>query len=210
MSLSTILPASENQAEAIVSDFANRFKAFSLKSVEMIIDIGTLVDDAKRTLTSEQYVSFVSEIGYDADLSTIRKFERIGQMNPIFIEYIECLPAAWTTIYKMTQLGPQALADALEKGIISTKTTSADISHILASMAPSSKVSSIKNNPKAKRFSEGEYAIRLEFSGIPASNAVLSELQEKLAALINELNIDCRVIQTPALMSLQFPQPAAA
>ena len=58
-----------------------------------------VVTEAKHGLSKDQYAEFINLIGYDKSDSTIGKLYRIGLLADIFEEYIDKLPASFTTLY---------------------------------------------------------------------------------------------------------------
>lgn len=63
-----------------------------------------VVYEASKTLSEHEYDEFCKNIGYKSDSSTVRKFLAIGKVYPRMIQYADQLPAAWTSIYALTQM----------------------------------------------------------------------------------------------------------
>lgn len=63
-----------------------------------------VVYEAFVSLQEYDFLEFCKSIGYKHDSSTIRKFLAIGRVYPRMVKYADQLPAAWTSIYALTQM----------------------------------------------------------------------------------------------------------
>lgn len=80
------------------------FKAHQRRTALAALDMCRVVYEAFKTLYEHEFEEFCKGIGYKSDSSTIRKFLAVGKVYPRMIQYADQLPAAWTSIYALTQM----------------------------------------------------------------------------------------------------------
>lgn len=80
------------------------FKAHQRRTAVAAMEMCRVVYEASKTLSEHEYDEFCKNIGYKSDSSTVRKFLAIGKVYPRMIQYADQLPAAWTSIYALTQM----------------------------------------------------------------------------------------------------------
>ena len=80
------------------------FKAHQRRTAIASLQMCRVVYEAEKCLTDYEFDEFCKNIGYKPDSSTIRKFLVIGKVYPRLIQYADQLPAAWTSIYALTQM----------------------------------------------------------------------------------------------------------
>jgi len=80
------------------------FKAQQRRTAVAALDMCRVVYEAQQILSDHEFNEFCKNIGYKEDSSTIRKFLAIGKVYPRMIKYADQLPAAWTSIYALTQM----------------------------------------------------------------------------------------------------------
>lgn len=80
------------------------FKAHQRRTAVASLQMCRVVYEANKCLTDYEFDEFCKNIGYIPKSSTIRKFLVIGKVYPRLINYADQLPAAWTSIYALTQM----------------------------------------------------------------------------------------------------------
>jgi len=80
------------------------FKAHQRRTAIASLQMCRVVYEANKSLAEHEFDEFCKNIGYKHDSSTIRKFLVIGKVYPRLIGYADQLPAAWTSIYALTQM----------------------------------------------------------------------------------------------------------
>jgi len=80
------------------------FKAHQRRTAVASLQMCRVVYEANKCLTDYEFDEFCKNIGYVPKSSTIRKFLVIGKVYPRLINYADQLPAAWTSIYALTQM----------------------------------------------------------------------------------------------------------
>lgn len=96
------------ERERLYSEYSN----FAVKTAQSTVEMCRVVYEAKKGLSSSEYLEFLSDIGHKGETSTIRKYLAIGEQYDKLIQYTNLLPNSWTSIYTITQLGSDTF-DAL-------------------------------------------------------------------------------------------------
>jgi len=80
------------------------FKAHQRRTAIASLQMCRVVYEASKSLEDTDFDEFCKNIGYKPESSTIRKFVVVGKVYPRLIKYADQLPAAWTSIYALTQM----------------------------------------------------------------------------------------------------------
>jgi hypothetical protein len=80
------------------------FKAHQRRTAIASLQMCRVVYEASKSLEETDFDEFCKNIGYKPESSTIRKFTVVGKVYPRLIKYADQLPAAWTSIYALTQM----------------------------------------------------------------------------------------------------------
>jgi len=80
------------------------FKAHQRRTAIASLQMCRVVYEASKSLEDSDFDEFCKNIGYKPESSTIRKFTVVGKVYPRLIKYADQLPAAWTSIYALTQM----------------------------------------------------------------------------------------------------------
>ena len=96
------------ERERLYSEYSN----FAVKTAQSTIEMCRVVYEAKTSLTKDEYLTFLKDIGHKSETSTIRKYLAIGEQYDKLIQYTDLLPNSWTSIYTITQLSSETF-DAL-------------------------------------------------------------------------------------------------
>lgn len=92
------------------------FKAQQRRTAIASLQMCRVVYEADKCLTDYEFDEFCKNIGYVPKSSTIRKFLVIGKVYPRLIKYADQLPAAWTSIYALTQMPADDFERCIEDG----------------------------------------------------------------------------------------------
>ena len=92
--------------------FYSEFSNFAVKTAQSSVEMCRIVFEAKKGLSSSEYLEFLNDIGHKSETSTIRKYLAIGSQYDKLIQYTNLLPNSWTSIYTITQLSSDTF-DAL-------------------------------------------------------------------------------------------------
>ena len=107
--------------------YVSKFNALSSTSVESILEMGSLMLDAKTVLPAHDYQKFLNQVKYAEKSSSIRKWERIGQAKIRLLPLKDILPPTWSTIYKLSGLKPDQLSALIDSGTLSPSVTAKEI-----------------------------------------------------------------------------------
>jgi hypothetical protein len=115
-----------------VSDFASKINELTKNTASNILDIASLMTDAKSELSSDDFNLMLEDTKYSKNSSSIRKWLVIGKSYQRLMPISEKLPPNWSTIYKLSTLDPAEL-DLLEKdNIICCSITAREIDDALS------------------------------------------------------------------------------
>lgn len=92
------------------------FKAHQRRTAIASLQMCRVVYEASKSLADLDFDEFCKNIGYVPKSSTIRKFTVVGKVYPRLIKYADQLPAAWTSIYALTQMPADEFERCIESG----------------------------------------------------------------------------------------------
>jgi hypothetical protein len=129
------------------------FKANMRRTALATLDMCRVVYEAEKSLTDAEFHEFCRQINYKSDSSTIRKFSTIGKVYPRFIQYADQLPAAWTSIYALTQIPADDFELCIKGGYKLNKLTGGDIAELVKKTRDiSNSVSPFKQDKKLLQY----------------------------------------------------------
>jgi hypothetical protein len=108
-------------------EYVYLFKANMRRTALATLDMCRVVYEAGKVLDDSQFDEFCNQIHYKSDSSTIRKFSTIGKVYARFVQYAEQLPAAWTSIYALTQIPAEDFERCIRDGYALNKLTGGEI-----------------------------------------------------------------------------------
>lgn len=134
-------------------EYVYMFKANMRRTALATLDMCRVVYEAEKSLTDAEFHEFCKQINYKSDSSTIRKFSTIGKVYPRFIQYAEQLPAAWTSIYALTQIAADDFELCIKGGFALNKLTGGEIGALVKKTRDiSNNVSPFKQDQKTLQF----------------------------------------------------------
>ena len=92
------------------------FKAHQRRTAIASLQMCRVVYEASKSLDESDFDEFCKNVGYKAESSTIRKFTVVGKVYPRLIKYADQLPAAWTSIYALTQMPADEFERCIQSG----------------------------------------------------------------------------------------------
>ena len=113
-----------------LKEYVSKYSALSTKSVESILDIGSLMLDAKTELLSE-YETFLSAIKYDNKSSSVRKWHVIGKSRTKLEMYKDRIPPMWSTIYALAELDASVLDELVTNDVLKSSMTAKELKSAL-------------------------------------------------------------------------------
>jgi len=71
------------ERERLYSEYSN----FAVKTAQSTVEMCRVVYEAKNSLTKDEYLSFLKDIGHKSETSTIRKYLAIGEKINHFFQF---------------------------------------------------------------------------------------------------------------------------
>ena len=135
-------------------EYVYLFKANMRRTALATLDMCRVVYEAEKVLDDSQFDEFCNQINYNSDSSTIRKFSTIGKVYSRFVQYAEQLPAAWTSIYALTQIPAEDFERCIKDGYALNKLTGGEIDALVKRTREiNNSVSPFKLDKKSFQFS---------------------------------------------------------
>lgn len=112
-------------------DLIERVNCLTKNTANNILEIGSVMVEAKDELQSDDYEDFLSATGYQQKSASIRKWLTIGNAYIKLKPIVHRLPPLWTTIYKIAKLDSNKL-DLLEQSeVLNPAVTAREIDEFL-------------------------------------------------------------------------------
>ncbi len=121
--------------------YVQRYRGFAKQTADSIIGLALTLAEAEENLNRVDFTLFCDEVGVDPNGATYRKLKAIAVNSARFSPIMDCLPAAWTTIYKLATLSSADFDRLVSEKVISPYLSAGKITEAL-------------NGPKAEK-SEG-------------------------------------------------------
>ena len=112
-------------------EYVYLFKANMRRTALATLDMCRVVYEAEKILDDAQFDEFCKQINYKSNSSTIRKFSTIGKVYSRLVQYAEQLPAAWTSIYSLTQISADDFERCIKEGYAFNKLTGGEIGSLV-------------------------------------------------------------------------------
>ena len=109
----TLIEPTEIASPQLV-ELVRRYMRFAKGSAQNILELAKTLSEAKEKLKKDELGAFCRDVGLNPKSSTYRKLTFIGDNAARFEPYIENMPSAWTTVYKLAML-PDADFDLITK-----------------------------------------------------------------------------------------------
>lgn len=105
-------------------DFASKINDLTKNTASNILEIASLMTDAKKVLNKDDFDLMLLDTKYSKNTASIRKWLVIGKSYQRLMPIVEKLPPNWSTIYKIASLEPSDF-DFLEKSDVISPSMSA-------------------------------------------------------------------------------------
>lgn len=171
-----------------ITDFAEKFKGFALKTAESIIEMGKVVHDAKNSLNEKEFEVFCDQVGYKTDSSTIRKLAVIGKQYNTLLSCSNSLPSSWTTMYHVARLTAEQIEAKIEEGVITPHLDGKNLAEKLG--LP------VKQTKPVQNGTDDLLSFKVDFSFVPSVDLkmklqyLLKELESMKAAITKSANLE--------------------
>jgi hypothetical protein len=177
-----------------IKEYVSKFSSLSTKSVDSILDIGSLMLDAKTELQQTEYESFLSAIKYDNKSSSVRKWQVIGKSRTKLEMYKDRIPPMWSTIYALAELDPKVLEELVTNDVLKSSMTAKELKSALT--------------PRLRE--KKSYSIHIKFSeDVDSSDVqtVIETMTDLKKTLTFEMTISSDLQTLIANSSMSIPTP---
>ncbi len=123
--------------------YVQRYRGFAKQTADAIIGLALTLAEAEENLNRVDFTLFCDEVGVDPNGATYRKLKAIAVNSARFSPVMDCLPAAWTTIYKLATLSSADFERLVSEKVISPYLSAGKITEAL-------------NGPKAEKSEKTE------------------------------------------------------
>lgn len=165
------------------------FKAHQRRTAIASLQMCRVVYEAERCLTDYDFDEFCKNIGYKPDSSTIRKFLVIGKVYPRLIQYADQLPAAWTSIYALTQMPADDFERCIAEGYRLCDLSTAEIDTLVKKTR---KINNLMSPFKEDKKALG-YCVAKVFFTKPMDDTDLRLLQKAFDEIAARLPVKLRI-----------------
>jgi hypothetical protein len=117
---------------AQVEKFASQYRLCVQKTADAVLELATVVRDAKRELSKELFAEFRNEIGANSSKdSYIKKLLCIADASPRLNAMREKLPPSYTTLYALSKMTDDVFTQVCADEVISPSMTALALSPYL-------------------------------------------------------------------------------
>lgn len=118
-----------------VDGWVERIRGHLSSSVESIVAAGADLVSAKAALRHGEFGDVVAGLGMSMD--TAQKLMAVARCEPIAkTAPVRLLPASYSTLYELSRLPDDVLAEALDGGLVGPATTRAEVQELVSSLRP--------------------------------------------------------------------------
>lgn len=130
------------ERERLYSEYSN----FAVKTAQSTVEMCRVVYEAKTSLTKDEYLAFLNDIGYKKETNKVRKYIQIGKLYDKFISSVDLLPNSWTSIYEITLLPSDTLDALIAVDTDMTNLSGKQIKSLIEMKKPSTTATSITSS----------------------------------------------------------------
>lgn len=167
-----------NQNENAISSidtYVVSYRATLKKSATSILELASVVYEAKVNLSEADYDEFCKQISVDKKSSYLKKLNCIAQKASRFTDYVELLPPNYTTIYTLSKLDEDTFKRVVAANVLSPQMTADDLSEYVEVKQ--------KRTVQIKRFT-------IDLSKI--ADDVYEEAYQEILAVCKKFNIELK------------------
>jgi len=160
------------QTEPTYAQLVDQYKKYGKEAAEKIVKMAETLVKAEQYLPPFQFDQFCDEVRLIQDGPTHKKLRKIGNKYARFEPFLDKLPNAWTTLYKLASIEEGEFDKVTKDDLFGPLMTAAEIDRIV--------------RPSKKKPQKEGLVIR--FSGVDASKQL--EVYLELKTLANKFAID--------------------
>ena len=107
--------------------YALQISNLTLNTTESLLQISSLMLDAKKLLPNPDYLKVLALLEYSGDNSTVRKWNKIGENYLKLKPVVHLLPPKWTVLYQLAKMPTEEFLFLQETNILKPSMSSEDI-----------------------------------------------------------------------------------
>ncbi len=189
----------------IASEMAEKYNGFAKKTAESVLQMAKVVFDMKAQKNKVEFEKFCDLIGFKSDSSYIRKFVQIGNKFDQLIGNASKLPSTWTTVYQIALLSSEAIDTLLEKGVINSTLSGANVKQVLGLSKPAPVAVATTKVTNVPDGTENGVLFKARLPSFPTA-----AVREKLKRIIAELKAINFEVETSEGLDLVIAEPTLA
>lgn len=156
-----------------VSEFVSQYRICVQKTASSILELAYVLKSAKDTLNKDEFKLFRAEISANAKKdSFIKKLNCIADKASRFVAIQEKLPAAYTTLYALSQLTDEEFERAQSEDLIKPNLTAVELSKFKFKSPKLSAVTSDKVTLTLKSSSASFHKVLQKIQTLCAANDI--------------------------------------
>jgi hypothetical protein len=177
-----------------INALARRFKQFSRKTAEGILEMGRTVHEA-RQLPASEFQRFCELI--QMKTSNLKKLAVIGSKYEYLMSRADKLPTSWSTVYAVAQLANEEVEKLIDNGLLSQRTAASDLDAALgkkpkphaARMGDGVGAEAAPSLQAPERLTAWSFQVQLDPNPDPATRQVLKSLLDQMRAMKMQVHV---------------------
>ena len=184
MSTSSVVSFDLTIDSPVVPKLVTRFHTFAAKTVEGILEMGRVVNEASKLKKSE-FAKFCELVELDGKDSTVNKLKTIGEKYEFLLAHSSKLPSSWTTVYEIARLTEDQITNLIDRGVLKATLAAQELSIALGKPKK-------LNGKKTGTTSASEFSSELGFRVLltKSPDRVLTQKIGSLLEQLRELPLD--------------------
>lgn len=184
MSTSSVVSFDLTIDSPVVPQLVTRFHTFAAKTVEGILEMGRVVNEASKLKKSE-FAKFCELVELDGKGSTVNKLKTIGEKYEFLLAHSSKLPSSWTTVYEIARLTEDQITNLIDRGVLKATLAAQELSIALGKPKK-------PNGKKTELTFESELPSELGFRVLltKSPDRVLTQKIESLLEQLRELPLN--------------------
>ncbi len=203
------VPSTELAIQLAFEEYVARFNQFSKKTAEAIVGMAETAYLAKKALYplrdgGATWERFCSRLNFDSDPSSLRKLIIIGEMADMLKQHTDQLPSAWTTLYKLSQLGSETLKQFIDDGKVGPNVTLKVATDLFNQHQESSGVPVAKRTPPSaviENILDDRYSMTIHWANTPKAEDAQA-IYKAVAEVLRTNNSDANLSRSRSMVAL--------
>jgi hypothetical protein len=180
-----------------INALARRFKQFSRKTAEGILEMGRTVHEA-RQLSGSEFQRFCELI--QMKTSNLKKLAVIGSKYEYLMSRADKLPTSWSTVYAVAQLANEEIERLIDNGLLSQRTAASDLDAALGKkpkphaarlgrLSDGLGTQAVSSPQAPDPLTAWSFQVQLDPNPDPATRQVLKNLLDQMRAMKMQVHV---------------------